>query len=246
MRSYKDYAQALEFDQLKVLMKEGTVLNGFNEGLIDFPPTFKYDVLRTSKRSKRQTPKINRLDPAGRRSARLTELDEIDMEETEEEDVEGDSLASSMMTSFNSRLTTEPGMQEKYSFHASPLMPPTATSSNKPSALLNVASRAKAKWLTLLSPLSSSFTTPPSKPPKGVWPQILSPPSPSLRIFHTGLSSDPNFNVVPNEDARRRFLRPSPLNLVNPSGSGFISEDEPQTEDKGVYDSSHKRRVPSW
>ena len=230
-------------------MKEGTILNGFNEGHIDFPPTFKYDVLRTSKRCKRKTPKVNRLDPAGRRSARLTELDERDIEETEEEDVEGASLASSMMTSFNSRHTTEPGMQQENSFHSLPVMPPTATSSNMPSALLNVASRAKAKWLNLLSPLSPSFTTPPSIPPKGkqdnVWPQILSPPSPSLRIFHTGLSSDPNFNVVPNEDARRPFLRPSPLNLVDPSGSGFINE-ESQTEDKGVYDSSHKRRVPSW
>ena len=246
MRSHEDYAQALEFDQLKVLMKEGTILNGFNEGRIDFPPTFKYDVLRTSKRSKRQLPKVNRLDPVGRRSARLTELDERDIEETDEEDAEGASMASSMMTSFNSRPTTEPGMQEENSFHT---LPPTATSSNKPSALLNVASRAKGKWLNLLSPLSPSFTTPPIKPPKGkqdnVWPQILSPPSPSLRLFHTGLSSDPNFNVIPNEDARRRFLRPSPLNLVNPSGSGFIGE-EPQTEDKGVYDSSHKRRVPSW
>jgi hypothetical protein len=228
-------------------MKEGTVLNGFNEGRIDFPPTFKYDVLRTSKRSKRQTPNVNRLDAAERRSARLTELDERDMEETEEEDVEGASLASSMMTSFNSRLTTEPGMQEE---NSSPeMLPNTATSSNKPSALLNVASRAKAKWLNLLSPSSPSFTTPLSKSPKGkqdnVWPQRFSQPSPSLHIFHTGLSV-PNFNVVPNEDARRRFLRPSPLNLVNLSGSGFISKEEPQTEDKGVYDSSHKRRVPSW
>jgi hypothetical protein len=231
-------------------MKEGTILDGFNEGRIDFPPTFKYDVLRTSKRSKRQIARVNRLDPAGRRSARPTELDGRDIEESEEEDVEGASLASSTMTSFNSRPTTEPGMQEENSFHALPVMPPTATSSNKPSALLNVASRAKAKWLTLLSPLSSSFTMPPSKPPNGkqdnVRPQILSPPSPSFRIFHTGVSSDPNFNVVPNEEARRRSLRPSLLNLVNPSGSGFISEDEPQTEDKGVYDSSHKRRVPSW
>lgn len=228
-------------------MKERTIFNGFNEGHIDFPPTFKYDVLRTSKRSKRQTPKMNRLDTAERRSARLAELDERDLEETEEEDVEGASLASSMMTSFNSRPTTEPGMQEENS--SSSEIPHTATSSNKPSALLNVANRAKAKWLNLLSPSSPSFTTP-SKSPKGrqdnVWPQ-LSPPSPSLRIFHTGLSSDPNFNAVSNEDARRRFPRPSPLNLVNPSGSGFISEeDEPQTEDKGVYDSSHKRRVPSW
>ena len=247
MRSYEDFAQALEFDQLKFLMKEGTILNGFDEGRIDFPPTFKYDVLRTSKRSKRQTSKVNRLDPPGRRLARFTEVNERDIEETEEEDIEGASLASSIMTSFNSGPSMETGMREE---NVLPVMPPTAASSNKPSALLNIASRAKAKCLTLLSPLSPSFSTPPSKLPKGkqdnVWPQILSPPSPSLRLFHTGLSSDPNFNVVPNDGARRGVHRPSFLNLVNPLGSSFISEEEPQTEDKGVYDSSHKRRVPSW
>ena len=94
-------------------MKEGTILDGFNEGRIDFPPTFKYDVRSTSKRSKRQTPKFNQLDHAERRSARLTELDERDIEETEEEDIEGASLASSMMTSFNSRPPTEPGIDRK-------------------------------------------------------------------------------------------------------------------------------------
>ena len=154
-----DYAQALKFDQLNDLLKEGTILNGFNEEPIKFSPTYKYDVPRTSKRSKRQTAKVNQLDPAERRSVRFKEK------------------------------------------------------------LLNVASRA-AK---LLNP---SFTTPPSKSPnkqENVWPQIFSPPSPSLRIFQSGLSF---FNVV----------------LVNPSGSS----DALQTEDKGVYDSSHKRRVPSW
>ena len=220
-------------------MKEGTVLDGFNEGLIDFPPTFKYDVLRISKRSKRQTSKVNRLDPAGSRSARLTELEERDIEETEEEDVECTSLASSMTTSFNSRPTTEPGIREDNSFHRLPATPRKATSSDKTSALLSIASKTKEKWLTLLSPLSPSFATPPSKPPKGkqvnVWPQIHSPPSP-LRIPHTGPSSDSNFHVIPNEDRRGRF--------VNPSVSGFISE--LQMEEKGVYDSSNKRRVPSW
>jgi hypothetical protein len=249
MRSYEDYVQALEFDQLKALMKEGTILNGFNEGLINFPPTFKYDVLRTSKHSKRQTPKLNRLDLPGSQSATLTELEleERDIEETEEEDVEGASL-SSVITSCNSRPTTEPGMQEDISFHTLPATPPTVISSSKPSTVLSVASRAKEKWLTLLSP---SLETSPSKSPKrkqgDVWLRMLSPPSPSPRVFQTGLSSsDPNFHVIPNEDARRRFLRPSPLNLVNPPGFGYTSEEDTETEGKGVYDSSHKRRVPSW
>lgn len=236
MRSYEDYAQALEFDELKVLMKKSTVLNGFNEGLINFPPTFKYDVLRT-KRSKRRTPKSNGLDPTENPSARLTELEERDIEETEE-DVEGVSLVSSIMTSLP---TTEPGMQGDNSFHTLPATPLTVISSNKPSAMLNLATRAKARWL------STSFGTPSSKSPKrkpgDVRPRILSPPSPSIR---TGLSSsNPNLHVMSDEGSRRRFFRPSPLNLVNPVGH-HTGEEELETEGKGVYDSSHKKRVPSW
>lgn len=232
--SYKDYAQALEFDQLKALMKEGTVLNGFNEGLINFPPTFKYDVLRTSKRSKQPTPKLNRLDRAGSRSARFTEIEHRDMEETEEEDAEGVSLLSSMATSFNSRSNTEPGIQGNNSH-----VRLTAISSNKPSTTLNIVGKAKAKLITLLSP---SFATRSSKSPERKQGEIVSPHSPSPRIFHTGLSSsDPTFHIIPN--ARRRFVRPSPLNLASPASSGYTNEEEP---DKGVYDSSHKRRVPSW
>ncbi|KAF8807082.1 DNase I-like protein [Phlegmacium glaucopus] len=247
--SRREYAQALEFDQLKGLMKQGTILNGFNEGLINFPPTFKYDVLRASKRSTRHTPKLNRLDPAGSRSAKPTELEERDVEETEEEDIEGASLVSSMVTSLNSRPTTEPGMYEDNSFHALPAMPPTVNSSNKPSGVLSVASRAKAKWLTLLSPSSA---TPPSQLPKrkqgDFWPQKLSPTSPSPRVFHSRLSSsDPNFHGIPNINARRRFLRPAPLNLINPPDSGgYASDEDIEPEGKGIYDSSHKKRVPSW
>lgn len=243
MGSYEDYAQALEFDQLNALMKEGTVLNGFNEGLINFPPTFKYDLYRTSKGSKRQKAKLNQSDPAGGQSARLTELEERDIEETEEEDVEGTSLVSSMMTSFISRPTTEPEMQEDSSFLAVPATPPTAISSNKPSVVLDIASRAKEKWFMLLS--SSFASLRPTKREQGdVWPQMLSLRSPNLHVFHPGLSSDPNLH---NEDTRRQFLPPPPLNLVNLPGSGYnTSEQDTETEGKGVYDSSHKRRVPSW
>ncbi|KAF8339974.1 uncharacterized protein EI90DRAFT_3038677 [Cantharellus anzutake] len=41
--SRKEFAQALEFDQLRGLMKDGQ-FPGFSEGPINFPPTFKYDV----------------------------------------------------------------------------------------------------------------------------------------------------------------------------------------------------------
>lgn len=39
-----DYEDVLKFDQLKSLMRKRTLLQGFVEGKITFPPTFKYDI----------------------------------------------------------------------------------------------------------------------------------------------------------------------------------------------------------
>ncbi len=52
MTDILDYAQALAFDQLRKVMETSSALSGFAEAPIDFPPTFKYDVLRTTKRRK--------------------------------------------------------------------------------------------------------------------------------------------------------------------------------------------------
>ncbi|KAJ9112299.1 hypothetical protein QFC19_000718 [Naganishia cerealis] len=50
--SRKEYAQALEFDQLRSAMIRGDVFDGFSEAPIDFAPTFKYDVWRSAKRAR--------------------------------------------------------------------------------------------------------------------------------------------------------------------------------------------------
>ncbi|TFK80301.1 DNase I-like protein [Polyporus arcularius HHB13444] len=50
--SQKEYEQALEFDQLRKVMATGNAFAGFKEASISFPPTFKYDVLRSLKRSR--------------------------------------------------------------------------------------------------------------------------------------------------------------------------------------------------
>ncbi|KAK0562543.1 hypothetical protein OC844_002649 [Tilletia horrida] len=59
----KKYDQALEFDQLRKVMKDGTstAFEGFEEAPITFPPTYKFDILSTLKkvkRSKRITKRI--------------------------------------------------------------------------------------------------------------------------------------------------------------------------------------------
>lgn len=50
--SRKEYAQALEFDQLRNAMIREDVFDGFSEAPIDFAPTFKYDVWRSAKRTR--------------------------------------------------------------------------------------------------------------------------------------------------------------------------------------------------
>ena len=56
----KDYKAALEFDQLRNVMKSKQGFVGFNEAEITFPPTFKYDVRRRSTRHNRRKSWDNR------------------------------------------------------------------------------------------------------------------------------------------------------------------------------------------
>ncbi|KAG8823897.1 hypothetical protein FRC18_010642 [Serendipita sp. 400] len=79
----KDYAQAQHFDQLRKIMQgKGTnVFSGFSEAHIDFPPTFKYDILRTLKDRKK-----------ARREAKLKQRG---LSEVREQDKEGSSTPSS-------------------------------------------------------------------------------------------------------------------------------------------------------
>ncbi|KAJ9120611.1 hypothetical protein QFC22_002540 [Naganishia vaughanmartiniae] len=80
--SRKEYAQALEFDQLRSAMIRGDVFDGFSEAPIDFAPTFKYDVWRSAKRTrsiKRKTEaKIREKDKEARKEGgeAILEVDE--------------------------------------------------------------------------------------------------------------------------------------------------------------------------
>ncbi|WFD08289.1 hypothetical protein MVES1_003661 [Malassezia vespertilionis] len=42
----ESYEHALEFDQLRTAMREGNAFQGFKEAAINFPPTYKYDVIK--------------------------------------------------------------------------------------------------------------------------------------------------------------------------------------------------------
>ncbi|KAJ1032719.1 hypothetical protein NDA16_000741 [Ustilago loliicola] len=67
----KKYDQALAFDQLGKVLKEGDAFKGFEEAPINFPPTYKYDVLKTLKikRNKTLTSIRNAVDIPGANAA---------------------------------------------------------------------------------------------------------------------------------------------------------------------------------
>lgn len=215
-------------------MKQGKFFNGFNEAPIDFPPTFKYDVLRGLKRSKRTGPKPLQL---GDRSTPLLEIEEPDDPDDIDDDGEGASLLSSAMTSVISHPNTEPGVEDDSYFYTRPSTPTGATSASKVSVVSSAANKARAKWLSLLSP---SFGNPPNT--KSLKRSVPSPITPGRLIPPSPLT--PNISNTSSETGKRRFLRPPPMVLVNsPAGS---QQSDAALEEKGVYDSSHKKRVPSW
>lgn len=216
-------------------MKQGKSFSGFNEAPINFPPTFKYDVLRTLKRSKRTGPKHLQL---GDQATPLLEIEEPDELDDVDDDGEGASLVSSAMTSVISHPNTEPGMEDDTYFYT---LPSTPTGASKVSVVSSATNKARAKWLSLLSP---SLGNPPNKSLKlkqsEPW-AVPSPTTPNRLAPSSPLT--PNISNTSSETGKRRFLRPPPMVLVNSAGP---QQSDAVLEEKGVYDSSHKKRVPSW
>ncbi|KAJ7158921.1 inositol polyphosphate phosphatase [Mycena filopes] len=241
--SRQDYAQALAFDQLRNLMQSGKAFVGFNEAPIDFPPTFKYDVLRTIKQ-KRRGSRLDRWRTPGERAHRLTEVDEhADENERDEEesDKEGEpeaealSLSSSVWTSMHSRHGTDG--DDDY-FHPSPSSHAVSTFSSPGSrvSISTTALKAKTKWLSVMSPIS------PHSPAK--W---LKTKQAAFATRHDVATTREDKTDMADRGASldANILRPS-LKRLSSTKSSIPSDDEDDGEDKGVYDSSHKKRVPSW
>lgn len=246
-----DYAQALAFDQLRNLMQSGKAFVGFNEAPIDFPPTFKYDVLRTIK-SKRRGSRLDRWKTPAERARRLTEVDEhadehncedVDGEVSDKEgdgDAEVASLSSSVWTSMHSRRTDgdDDSFQPSPSSHAVSTFSSPGSRVSVSAAALN---KAKTKWLTLLSPASPRSPTKWLKTKQAVF-VGRHEPIPGLSPRED--KSDVHLGDRPGSlDAT--VLRPS-LKRLSSTKSSLPSDDEDEGDDKGVYDSSHKKRVPSW
>ncbi|KAF5382092.1 hypothetical protein D9615_004213 [Tricholomella constricta] len=247
--SRKEYAQALAFDQLTNLMQSGQAFVGFKEATINFPPTFKYDVLRTLKHAKRRGSKLDRWKRPDERSHRLTEVEEKELEQLEKEEAEeeaegeeGASMASSIWTSGHSRAGTDRDVEED-EFYTSPSSQTMVTSASKVSLAIHAAHRAKAKWLALLPSKNKSQHA------------KVNDTRRKSHITHSSVDVTSNGLLTPVlapegavsvDQIDRTRLRPPPMILVNTTKSSLPSDEDDETDDKGVYDSSHKKRVPSW
>ncbi|KAK0470028.1 inositol polyphosphate phosphatase [Desarmillaria tabescens] len=247
--SRQEYAQALAFDQLRDIMQKEQAFVGFQEAPIDFPPTFKYDVLRTLKRPKHSS----RPDRWRDKSQPLTEVEEkekeLDYGDDDDVDEEGEgenaSLSSSAWTSMHSRLVTEGDDDEL----DSPVVSQSTTPGSKVSLSL-AAHKAKIKWLSMLSP---SIPATPAR-----WLKMRHSPDVEVMKNHKPHSSVDivgelrtplrEERAISLDGSESRLLKPPPLGRVSSTRSSVPSDDEEGVgdADKGVYDSSHKKRVPSW
>ena len=288
----KEYEQALQFDQLRQVMASGEAFSGFNEAPIDFPPTFKYDVLRTIKRSRHKsfkrappTPTLvalnheKMLSEVTERTEREPPSIAVDDQQdhqsepngNDEPEPDGASVMSSTWMSVRSRRTIDPSADDDEdeqepispkSFGQSP--PASASAANLAHKVLSAtaAHKAKEKWMSIFhvnggSPKSPPHRSSPSKRSK--WRQSWSShkvSTPLRRASQPEVDDPLSHTQVDPADPRqpqakrRKELQDALLDAVHSRSHQHLALSENnvdlEEEDKGVYDSSHKQRVPSW
>ncbi|KAH7884604.1 hypothetical protein F5I97DRAFT_1890616 [Phlebopus sp. FC_14] len=256
--SRQEYAQAFAFDQLKRLMGTNSAFSGFCEAPINFPPTFKYDVVSRSK-TQRQRSRRSHVDKDV--DGNETEKEHDNEENAEDGEGESRSLASSAWTLHSQGPPSEPEEDYFSTFASTP-----AVNESGRIAFTAAAYKAKAKWKALMSPAGSSPSPPVS--PMLRWLRAKHEardtlPSTSPTIRQQPPSSAPSFEdlpatpIDPLQSYRNGFLEPPGKDLIVPSrpaSRGVSLRSVPPTptdpasddDDKAVYDSSHKQRVPSW
>ncbi|KAH9018468.1 hypothetical protein EDB85DRAFT_2294492 [Lactarius pseudohatsudake] len=249
--SRREYAQALAFDQLYNIMRNGHAFVGFREAPINFPPTFKYDVLRTikhkHKNSKRRqtaaqaltrTPEAGEeIEPEKRPDGALSDLSS--------EDEAGD-LASvvSSGTTFSQR--DQISDEDNDSDAESDYLRRRMTYQQRGGGLVKRFSVTAAQRAKSNRPHASSVRDEPSP---------LHPRPKATPRTHRSVPTTPLLGqrVTPStaDEADDDVLGSAP-SLVSHArstrsftgaGDGTVRDDD---DDKGVYDSSSKQRVPSW
>lgn len=198
-------------------MKDRKAFVGFQEGIINFPPTFKYDVARNHRfkhvHSKR-----------GHSPPQAEILVDKSQEQLVHEDRDDDAVSS--VSSVSQATSCDDEQIE---------LATKVTTQNNVSLDTKIKDKTRKRWKSLISITgfqshrSSRHSIGKNAPRKSLEetqnkPKVLtSPPRHSL------------------DDSQ--IFQP-PTNMNNSIKTNLSSED--QSADKGVYDSSHKQRVPSW
>jgi len=221
-------------------MKKGEAFVGFKEAPINFPPTFKYDVLPLRKKRGPRRQPWKRFPDRANHSAEVEEreLERLDNDDNEEEcDGEAVSVSSSVVTS-PSKPGTDP--EDEDYFHATPLSGSSTPGSRV--SLTMAAQKAKSMWLELVSPSFVPVTNSPRRPK---FKHGLGPPlTPKNKTSDTFL--DVPTSTPPSEPHSDTELYPSRIALMRANSATSIPDSPDEEENKCVYDSSHKKRVPSW
>jgi hypothetical protein len=208
-------------------MQEGKGFVGFNEGPINFAPTFKYDVLRTLKRPKAKSSRHNWKLNAEKHNL-LYEVEELDRDDDEgegDEDGEGEgaSVTSSVWTSIHSKAPTDG--DDSDIFNSPPAQSVSSPNLAHKISVAAAAYRAKTKWLALLAPASAPST------PAAIW----------RKAKHSGVTPSVR-EPIPVRSLSDVCTKP----LAYAKSIQQSGDEDTDEEDKGVYDSSNKKRVPSW
>ena len=239
-------------------MRNGQAFVGFREATINFPPTFKYDVLRTIRHRRRRS---RHTHAAVDVIAPQEPVDEGEQPEPEgqhgegssEDDTNGElaSVISSVTTTYSQPDHTSDEDNDSdaesdylrrriYSQHSGGIVRRIS---------MSAAQRAKSKWAELIhAPSSQRFVRSPwtnaqtlqvksnsgssSKSPRSV------PTTPLLSQRSTSSIDHPPDDVLASVSSLKARVHPSPS--INGDGTAE------REDDRGVYDSSSKQRVPSW
>lgn len=260
-----EYAQALSFDQLYNLMRNGQAFVGFREAPINFPPTFKYDVLRTLKAKRRNSRASAHPTTPGRPASTPVPTptptpiptprdkppeEAYDEDEDEPEDVDGEaasSMSASTRRDADSNSTTSSSSSSARRRGARALVKRIS---------VRAARSARVKWHELVSPGTSPVPgrvagAGRSAVSVGVdgEERVGTPIGLGIGMGKRATGSLGDVSLGASPMMVRASSTKSGVWSTSMSVSGQVSEDggeEGEERDKGVYDSSSKQRVPSW
>lgn len=202
-------------------MSTSSAFAGFHEAPIAFPPTFKYDVMHTYKGHRNK--KSFGSPPNGRSSSALGTREEESDTEDDEDGVK--SVQSSTWASTASKREDDSDDERSPAVSSRRLDAHRGRTSPLTINLVTVVHKAKAKFQEIVSPSAYRHGGLEEVPPF---------PFLDLGIHSKAVPQVMATSIDPGIDPR-----------ASTSNTDVLEIDQ-EDDRQGVYDSSHKQRVPSW